>query len=128
MVEENPSIALNALKERLLNDFEVRVSVSSIHNYLEGRLFTVKKVHYQTVEANNPRNKALRLEYFQQISTHMLQNKTIVWIDEPNFNLYCRRTRGRAPAGQQAVVALPGSKAPNVYVIGAITHWNCFFI
>ena len=46
MVEENPSITLNALKERLLNDFEVRVLVSSIHNYLEGRLFTVN-VHYQ---------------------------------------------------------------------------------
>ena len=27
MVEEDPSITLNALKERLLNDFEVRVSV-----------------------------------------------------------------------------------------------------
>ena len=51
MVQEDPSITLNALKERLLNDFEVRVSVSSIHNYLylEGRLFTVKNVHYTTV-------------------------------------------------------------------------------
>ena len=60
MVEEDSSITLNALKERLLNDFEVRVSVSSIHNYLEGHLFTVKKVLYQKVEANNSRNKALR--------------------------------------------------------------------
>ena len=123
MVEEDPSITLNALKERLLNDFEVRVSVSSIHNYLEGRLFTVKKVHYQMVEANNPRNKALRLEYVQRISTHMLQNKTIIWMDETNINLYCRRTRGRAPAGQRAVVALPGSEGPNVHVIGAITNF-----
>ena len=38
MVEENPSITLNALKERLLNDFEVRVSVSSIPQ-LPGRTF-----------------------------------------------------------------------------------------
>ena len=35
MVEEDPFITLNALKERLLNDFEVRVSVLSSHNYLE---------------------------------------------------------------------------------------------
>ena len=81
MVEEDPSVLLNALKERLLNDFEVQVSVSLIHNYLEGRLFTVKKVHYQMVEANNPRNKALRLEYVQRISTHMLQSKTIIWME-----------------------------------------------
>ena len=82
MVEEDPSNTLNTLKERLLNDFEVRVSVSSIHNYLEECLFTVKKVHYQMVEAKNPRNKVLRLEYVQQISTHMLQNKTTVWMDK----------------------------------------------
>ena len=89
MVEEDPSIMLNALRERMWNDFEVRVSISSIHNYLEGCLFTVKKVHYQMVEANNPRNKALRLEYIQRISAHMLQNKTIIWMDETNINLYC---------------------------------------
>ena len=88
MVEEDPSITLNAPKERLLNDFEVRVSVSPIHNYLEGRLFTVKKVHYQMVEANNPLNKALRLEYVQRMSTHMLQDKTIIWMNETNINLY----------------------------------------
>ena len=89
MVEGDPSITFNALKERLLNDFEVRVLVSSIHNYLEGCLFTVKNVYHQMVEANNPRNKALRLEYLQRISTHMLQNKTIIWMNETNINLYC---------------------------------------
>ena len=78
---EETTITLNALKERLLNDFEVRVSVSSIHSYLEGRLFTVKKVHYQMVEANNPRNKALRLEYVQHyhlpaVSQFSLSNTT----------------------------------------------------
>ena len=38
MVEEDPFITLNTLKERLLNDFEVRVSVSSI-TQLPGRTF-----------------------------------------------------------------------------------------
>ena len=61
MVEKDLSVMLNALKERLVNDFEVRVSVSSIHNYLEGRLFTVKKVHYQMVETNNPRKKGAKI-------------------------------------------------------------------
>ena len=52
----------------------------------------------------------------------MLQKKTIIWMDETNINLHFRRTRGRAPAGQRAVVALLGSKGPNVHVIGAITN------
>ena len=54
----------------------------------------------------------------------MQENKTIIWMDESNINLYCRRTQGRAAAGQRAAVALPGSKGPNVHVIGAITNFQ----
>ena len=42
MVEKDPPIMLNALKERLLNDFEVRVSVQGIgfaNPQLHGRMF-----------------------------------------------------------------------------------------
>ena len=55
---------------------------------------------------------------------HMLQNKTIIWMDETNINLYCRHTRRRAPAVQRAMVVLPRSKGPNVHVIGAITNFQ----
>lgn len=124
MIEEDPAITLKAIKERVLADFDLNVAVSTLHNYLEGRLLTLKKVHYIPAEANNARNKALRMDYVQRISGHMQDNKTIVWMDETNVNLYCRRTQGRAPAGQRAAVALPGSKGPNVHVIGAITNFQ----
>ena len=58
------------------------------------------------------------------ICAHMQDNKTIIWMDETNVNLYCRRTPERAPAGQRAAVALPGSKGPNVHVISAITNFQ----
>ena len=54
----------------------------------------------------------------------MQDNKTIICMDETNVNLYRRRTQGRAPTGQRAAVALPGSKGPNVHVIGAITNFQ----
>ena len=120
MIEEDQGITLNALKERILADFQLNVAFSTIRNYLEGRLFTLKKVHYIAAGAN----KALRVEYVQAISARMQDNKTIVWMDETNVNLYCRRRQGRAPAGQRAVVALPGSKGPNVHVIGTITNFQ----
>ena len=96
-------------------DFQLNVAISTIHNYLEGRLLTLKKVHYIAADANNARNKALHVEYVQAISAHMQDNKTIIWMDETNVNLYCRRTQGRAPPGQRAAVALLGSKGPNVH-------------
>ena len=124
MIEEDQGITLKALKERILADFQLNVAISTIHNYLEGRLLTLKKVHYIAADANNARNKALRVEYVQAISAHMQENKTIIWMDETNINLYCRRTQGRAPAGQRTAVALLGSKGPNVHVIGAITNFQ----
>ena len=124
MIEEDQGITLKALKERILADFQLNVAISTIHNYLEGRLLMLKKVHYIVADANNARNQAaLRVEYVQAISAHMRDNKTIIWMDETNVNLYCRRTQGRAPADQRAAVALPGSKGPNVHVIGAITNF-----
>ena len=124
MIEEDQGITLKKLKERILADFQLNVAISTIHSYLEGRLLTLKKVHYIAPDANNARNKAaLRVEYVQAISAHM-QDKTIIWVDETNVNLYCRLTQGRAPADQRAAVALPGSKSPNVHVIGAITNFQ----
>ena len=92
MIEEDQGITLKALIERILVDFQLNVAISTIHNYLEGQLITLKKVHYIAADANNARNKAaLRVEYVQAISAHM-QDKTIIWMDETNVNLYCRRT------------------------------------
>ena len=119
MIEEDPAITLKAIKERILVDFQLNVAISTIHNYLEGRLLTLKKMHYIAADANNPINKALRLHYVQRISAHMQDNKVIIWMDETNVNLYCWRTQERAPAGQRAAVALSGSMGPNMHVIGA---------
>ena len=112
-----------SVKGKDFGGLQLNVAISTIHNYLEGRLLTLKKVHYIAADANNARNKTLRVEYVEAISAHM-QDKTIIWMNETNVNLYCRRTQGRAPADQRAAVALPGSKDPNVHVIGAITNFQ----
>ena len=80
-------------------DFQLNVAISTVHNYLEGWLLTLK-MHNIAADANNARNQAaLRVEYVQAISAHM-QDKTIIWMDKTNVNLYCRRTQERAPADQ----------------------------
>ena len=43
---------------------------------------------------------------------------------ETNVDLYCQRSRARAPACQRAAVALLGSKGSDIYVIGAITTYQ----
>ena len=43
MIEEDQGITLKALKERILVDFQLNVAISTIHNYLEGRLLTIEE-------------------------------------------------------------------------------------
>ena len=61
MIEEDQGITLKALKERILADFQLNVAISTIHNYLEAQFLMLKRVHYITTNANNARNKALRV-------------------------------------------------------------------
>lgn len=120
-VEEDCSCTLQQLKVKILTNFNTSISVSTVGNYLEGRLFTMKKVHNEPCTMNSDINKRKRAEYVQSLNNYIRQGKQIVWIDETNFNLFCRRTRGRALAGTRAVQLLPAARGPNVHLIGAIS-------
>ena len=47
----------------------------------------------------------------------------IIWMDEPNINLFCR-SHGRARVGDRAVMLLPTSQRPNVHVVCAISAYQ----
>jgi len=59
-IEENVSISLREITEKLNNRYNLTVCTSTIDNHFEGMLFTVKKVHRETETANNDINKQKR--------------------------------------------------------------------
>lgn len=120
-VEEDCSITLKQLQQKIFQNFQVVVSVTTVGNYLEGRVFTIKQSHFEPVTMNTEENKLKRAQYVQTLNRYIEQGKQIVWIDETNFNLFCRRTRGRARVGSRAVQLLPAARGPNVHLIGAIS-------
>lgn len=120
-VEQDSTITLKAIKQKFHQEFRKDVSVSTIGNYLEGRQFTMKNNHYEPVAMNTVENKAKRAEYVRRLNNFIQEGKQIIWIDQTNFNLFCRRSRGRARRGDRSVQQLPASKGPNVHLIGAIT-------
>ena len=123
-VEAEPDLTLQQLARRSRELFGIQISASSMHNYLRGRLITLKKAHHVVATMNTPENKRRRREHVQTLSAYMRQGKYIVWFDETNVNLYCRRTQARAPAGDRAPLARPASKGPNVHIIGAISAYQ----
>ena len=123
-VEHNPTITLTRLVDIIKENFDIDVSIQTVYNYLHGRLITLKKAHVEITTMNNDTNKEKRKEYVQKISRFMQENKTVIWMDETNLNLYCRRTQARSRRGERAVSILPSCRGPNVHVIGAISSFQ----
>ena len=124
MIERNPALAFQQLSERTQQVFGVHVNKSTIHNYLEGRLITLMKVHAIPATMNTDANKELRRQYVERISQYTRDGKTIIWMDETNINPFRRRTQGWALVGDRAVMALPASKEPNVHVVCAVSEYQ----
>lgn len=124
IVENDPALTLSQIAEILFVGLGILLSASTVHNYLVGRLITLKKSHQIVETMNSADNKLKRRQYVEQVSGYMRQSKYIIWMDETNLNLYCRRSQARALAGQRAAIALPASKGPNIHVIGCISAYQ----
>lgn len=66
-LEDNPQLTLRELAVKLRLQFAVHVVPQTVARHLDGRLFTVKKVHFQPEAANNLHNKCSRKLYVQKI-------------------------------------------------------------
>ena len=56
-LEENPQLTLKDIRNRIEHEMEVEVSEQTVSNRLDGRLITLKKVHYMPLGINTDANK-----------------------------------------------------------------------
>ncbi|ETV77446.1 hypothetical protein H257_08863 [Aphanomyces astaci] len=75
------------------------------------------------VTCNNYINKQKRREFGAncKLKQHQQDGDFIVYYDEMNYNLYCKRSRGRFKWGTRASTVLPPSKGPNMQVQCAVS-------
>ena len=97
-IEEDCTITLKSIKERLYQDFDVTVSLQCLSEHLNAQLFTYKCVHVPPISANSDNNKQKRKEFVEQLLNYQSEEKIIVYMDETNVNLFCKRSYGRAIA------------------------------
>ena len=129
LVEKTPTITLLEIKSKVAELREISISTTSIHKYLEAKMYTVKKIIPEPVTMNSDNNKQKRKDYVQKLMTDIGAGKLIIYIDETNVNLFLRRNQGRSRKGTRCSVVAPTSKGKNVHVIGAISqrglvHWE----
>src|SRR5271167_3165636 len=78
-------------------------------------------MHHMPQTMNNDDNKILRRNYVIRLNELIREGKHLHWLDETNFNLFCRRSQGRSRAGTRAVLTLPPSRGPNIHLIGVVS-------
>ena len=123
-IEENASVTLSQLKALIRTQFNLDVSVNTVKNWLDTELVTPKAVRPTIDNMNRHENKVKRAAYVQQYFQNRSEGRTLIWIDETNFNLYCKRKAGRSKIGTRASVVLPTSKGANLHCFGAISSTN----
>ena len=89
-IEADPEKTLSQLKDFISQQFQINLAISTIGNYLDGQLYTIKKFHHQPTTMNSDANKQLRKRYVESLNAHIQEEKEIIWMDETNFNLFCR--------------------------------------
>lgn len=70
-LEEDPQMTIKDLKEKACTSLGLDVSVSTISRCLHGQCLTLKKVHHEPINMNNPVNKQKRKAYVQQLQGYM---------------------------------------------------------
>lgn len=109
------------MRDMVRFDFGVELSTSTISKRLIGKLYTTKQVRVEPMTCNSEVNKAKRMVFAKELREHMAAGDFIVYYDETNFNVYCKRAQGRAKKGERATVVLPPSKGANLQVQCAVS-------
>lgn len=126
-VEENPYITLKEIRAKFALETGITVSTNTIHNYLEGQMYTVKKALPQPVTVNSEVNKRKRREYVEKIMNRTGMGKTVIYIDETNVNLFLRRSQARARKGFRPAVKCAPSRGRNIHILGGIAQYGMVY-
>ncbi|KAG6612697.1 Replication protein A 70 kDa DNA-binding subunit, partial [Phytophthora cinnamomi] len=114
-------LTLDEMVDALEARFSLKVSRQTVKHHIDGRTYTVKQTHRDNNYRNLERNKLLRRDYVVNLLAYKAAGKTIFYVDETNFNLWCSRRRCRSLKGKRAVDKNTASKGSNIHVIACIS-------
>ena len=69
-LEEDCSITLKKIQEKFLVEHRVIVLTTTIANYIEGQIYTLKQVHWQPCAMNSEANKELRRQFVISLNNY----------------------------------------------------------
>ena len=123
IVHDHPEYTLTQMNAELRNRNAdaPNISDSTVAHVIEGMSITTKKLKDVNQEWDRDRVLTERQQYVEWYH-EVGANTRLVYIDETGFNVYTRRTRGRAPRGRPAVRRVASQRGRNVTACLAISN------
>lgn len=116
-IENNRQITLKEIVAKVKMLMRKEVCVYFVEGSLEGRLYRHKRsLDYHPQLINTLENKTKRSEYINTLNYYMNLKKTIVWLGETSFKMFCRRAKGRFNTNSTFATF-----DPTIFIMGAIS-------
>jgi hypothetical protein len=113
-LDEDCALTLGNLIAIVRDEFQVVVSISSMHRATGKFRYSLKRIQNIAIAANTPANEALRLEFARWYLRITLAGRKIIFIDEVGFQLNMRVHQGRSPIGIRAQNRVPAIRTRNM--------------
>lgn len=125
-IEKDCQITLKECVQKVFDKFNVTVCQNTIKNWLDGELFTLKLIRPTVQNINTDENKLKRKVYLEKLLNAKASGRSIIWMDETNFNLFCRRKEGRSKVGCRSSLISLSSKGSNLHCIAAMSSTRMY--
>ena len=122
LIEGNSSIGLQELQRTVREIWPTKphFSITSLSRCLDGECISLKMSRDVPAERNSPATKDNRRHYAQWMMSEGI-NSHRIYVDETGFNLWTKRTYGRAKVGERVNRIVGGQRGRNCTVICAIS-------
>lgn len=123
-VDENPSIVLEQLMEKLRQRFEgIQMSKTTLYRFMKNECnLSLKKAKFQPVDRNSEAKIQERFDWIRKWDeTDTDFRKNCVFLDESAFHINMKRSVAWSKKGSTAVVTVPKTKAKTTTILGAIS-------
>lgn len=125
-VDQNAAITLKCLKEKVLLEFNIAVSISTIDRALREFHFTLKLIIPTPAARNSEEVLDNRRDYARRF-LNFLDDDKIVFVDEAGISCSTRRKVGRARIGQEARQVVQSIRSKNYSICACIAVDQLFF-
>ncbi|KAG0437941.1 hypothetical protein DMUE_3400 [Dictyocoela muelleri] len=122
-LNEDATLSLNILKQRLFNNFVLNCSLKTIDRAIQGFFYSLKRLTKVPVKRNSPFVISKRFNYAQDFYQIFGENdgNNIIYLDEVRFNLSMKRSRKRSLIVTNASTIVQQLKTRNISVCAVQT-------